>query len=110
MSHVAMRVCCCDIVYADTPAILDASTSAVIFVGVETQMTDVDGIKTDKQFVNTLEDNIIQQGAPSNNLLVRDRSQVLVSNMSVDILRSQCIANWQSEAHQQQQNPVERRS
>jgi hypothetical protein len=41
------------------------STSAVIFVGVNTQGTDVYGIKTDKQFVNTLEDNIIQQGYPN---------------------------------------------
>ena len=50
----------CDITYADTtPAIKDGSTVAVIFVGVDTQVTDVYSIKTDKQLVNTLEDNII---------------------------------------------------
>jgi hypothetical protein len=97
----------CDIVYADTPAIHDGSTSAVIFVGVETQVTDVYGIKTDKQFVNTLEDNIIQRGAP--NKLISDRAQVLISNKVVDILRNLCIGSWQSEPHQQQQNPAERR-
>ena len=91
----------CDIVYADTPAINDGSTSAVIFVGVDTQVTDVYGIKTDKQFVNTLEDNIIQRGAP--NKLISDRAQVLVSNKIVDILCTLCIASWQSESHQQQQ-------
>jgi hypothetical protein len=38
------------------PAIHDGSTSAVNFVGVDMQVTDVYGIKTDKQFVNMLED------------------------------------------------------
>jgi hypothetical protein len=51
-------------VYSDVPAIYDGSTAAVIFVGTNTQVTDVYGIKTDKQCVNTLEDNIIQRGAP----------------------------------------------
>ena len=97
----------CDIVYSDTPAIDDGSTAAVLFVGTDTQVTDIYGIKTDKQFVNTLEDNIIQRGAP--NKLVSDRAQVIVSNKVLDILRTFCIKNWQSEPHQQQQNPAERR-
>ena len=97
----------CDIVYADTPAVHDGSTAAVIFVGVETQVTDVYGIKTDKQFVNTLEDNIVQRGAP--NKLISDRAQVIISNKVVDILRTLCITSWQSEPHQQQQNHAERR-
>jgi hypothetical protein len=46
------------------PSMMVPLTAAVIFVGVNTQVTDVYGIKTDKQFVNTLEDNIIQRGAP----------------------------------------------
>jgi hypothetical protein len=37
----------CDIVYSDVPSIYDGSTAAVIFVGVNTQVTDVYGIKTD---------------------------------------------------------------
>ena len=97
----------CDIVYSDTPAIADGSTAAVLFVGADTQVTDIYGIKTDKQFVNTLEDNIIQRGAP--NKLVSDRAQVIVSNKVLDILRTFCIKSWQSEPHQQQQNPAERR-
>ena len=64
-------------------------------------------LKPVKQFVNTLEDNIIQRGAP--NKLVSDRTQVIVSNNVLDILRTFCIKNWQSEPHQQQQNPAERR-
>jgi hypothetical protein len=97
----------CDIVYSDTPAINDGSTAAVLFVGLDTQVTDVYGIKTDKQFVNTLEDNIIQRGAP--NKRVSDRAQVIISNKIVDILCTLCISSWQSEPHQQQQNPAERR-
>jgi hypothetical protein len=44
----------CDIVYFDTPATNDAPVVAVIFVGIDLQVTDIYGIKTDKQFVNTL--------------------------------------------------------
>jgi hypothetical protein len=96
----------CDIVYSDVPAIYDGSTAAVIFVGVKTQVTDVYGTKTDKQFVSTWEDNIIQCGAPVK--LISGRSQAIVSNKEADILRSFCINNWQSEPHEQHQNPTER--
>jgi hypothetical protein len=74
----------CDIVYSDVPAIFDGSTAAVIFVGTSSKVTDVHGIKKDNQFVNTLEDNIIQQGAP--NRLLSDRGQSIISNKVEDIL------------------------
>jgi hypothetical protein len=96
----------CDIVYSYFPAIYDGSTAAVIFVGVNTQVTDVYGIMTDKQFVNTLEDNIIQRGTPLK--LISDRGQAIVSHKVADILRTFCIDNWQSKPHQQHQNPAER--
>jgi hypothetical protein len=70
----------CDIVYSDIPAIYDGSTAAVIFAGTNTQVTDVYGIKTDKQFINTLEDNIIQHGAPMK--LISDRDQVLQKDVT----------------------------
>jgi ornithine carbamoyltransferase len=97
----------CDIVYSDVPAIYDSSTAAVIFVGVNTQVTDVYGIKPDKQLVKTLEDNIIQHGAPLK--LISDCGQSIVSNKVADILCTFCIDDWQSEPHQQHQNPAERR-
>jgi hypothetical protein len=97
----------CDIVYSDVPAIYDGSTAAVIFVGVNTRVTDVYGIKTDKQFVNTLEDNIIQHGAHLK--LISDCGQTIVCHKVADILRTFCIDNWQSEPRQQHQNPAERR-
>jgi hypothetical protein len=97
----------CDIVYSDVPSVYDGSTAAVIFVGTNTQVTDVYGIKTDKLFVNTLEDNIIQRDAPLK--LISDRGQAIVSHKVADIVRSFYIDNWQSEPHQQHQNPAERR-
>ena len=96
-----------DTVYSDTPAVDDGSTVAQIFVGTETLVTDIYGIKTDKQFVNTLEDNIRDRGAP--NKLISDRAQVEISKKVQDILRSLFIGSWQSEPHQQHQNPAERR-
>jgi hypothetical protein len=85
----------CDIVYSDVIAIYDGSTAAVIFVGVSTQVTDVYGIKTDKQFFNASEDNIIQRGAPLK--LISDRGQSNFSNKVAEILCTFCIDNWQSE-------------
>jgi hypothetical protein len=81
----------CDIVYSDVPAKYDGSTVAVIFVGVNNQITDVYGIKTDKQFVNTIQDNIIRRGAPLK--LLSDRGQAIVSHKVTDILRTFCIDN-----------------
>ena len=64
-------------------------------------------MKSDKQFVNTLQDNIRHRGAPTK--LVSDRAQVEISNKVVDLLRYYCIDSWQSEPHKQHQNPCERR-
>jgi hypothetical protein len=47
--------------------------------------------------VHTLEDNIIQQGAP--NHLLSDRGQAIISNKVKDILHTFCIDSWQSEPH-----------
>jgi hypothetical protein len=49
----------CDIMYSDVPDIFDGSTAAIVFVGTSTKVTDVHGIKKDKQFANTLKDNTI---------------------------------------------------
>jgi hypothetical protein len=92
-----------DTVYSDTPAVDSGATSAQIFVATaETLLTDVYGMKTDKQFVNTLEDNIRERGDMPK--LFSDRAQVEISNKVVDILRALFISSWQSEPHQQHQN------
>jgi hypothetical protein len=79
--------------------------AAVLFTGTETYVTDIYGIKNDKEFVNTLEDNIRQRGAPTK--LISDRAQVEISKKVLDILCTLCISDWQSEPHQQLQNPAE---
>ena len=96
-----------DTVYSDTPAIDDGAQSAQFFVGCDSLVCDVYGMKTDKQFVNTLQDNIRRRGAM--NKLISNRAQVEISKKVQDILRNLIISDWQSEPHQQQQNPAERR-
>jgi hypothetical protein len=96
-----------DTVFLDTPAIDDGSMCAQIYVGMESQVCDVYGMKTDGQFVNTLQDNIRQRGAPTR--LISDRAQAKISNKVKDILRALIIGAWQSKPHQQHQNPAERK-
>jgi hypothetical protein len=96
-----------DTVYSDTPAIDDGSTSAQLYFGTKSTLTDVYGMKTDKQFVNTLEDNIRERGAMDS--LLSDSAQVEISNKVKTILRNLFIRSWQSEPYKQQQNPAERR-
>jgi hypothetical protein len=52
-----------DTVYSDIPAIDDGSTCAQLYVGTLTTVADVYGMKSKKQLVNTLEDNIRERGA-----------------------------------------------
>jgi hypothetical protein len=93
-------------IYSDTPAIDCGVTSAQLFVGTKTHTADVYPIKSDKQFVNTLLDNITQRGAPTK--LISDRAQVEISERVKQVLRPLHISTWQSEPHQQHQNPAER--
>ena len=68
--------------------------------------TDVYGMKTDSQFINTLEDCIRDRGAMTQ--LISDSAQVEISKRVLDVLRALCIGDWQSEPHQQHKNPAER--
>jgi hypothetical protein len=95
-----------DTIYSDTPAIDCGITSAQLFVGTKTHTADGYPIKSDKQFVNTLLDNITQHGAPTR--LISDRTQVEISERVKQVLRPLHISTWQSEPHQQHQNPAER--
>jgi len=62
-------------------------------------------MKTDRQFINTLEDQIREWGAPTK--LISDHAKVEISNQVKEILRAYCIADWQSEPHCQHQNYAE---
>jgi hypothetical protein len=73
-----------DTIYSDTPVIDCGITSAQLFVGTKTHTADVYPIKSDKQFVNMLLDNITQCSAPTK--LISDRAQVEISERVKQVL------------------------
>jgi hypothetical protein len=73
-----------DTIYSDTSAIDCGFTSAQLFVGTKTHTADVYSIKSDKQFVNTLLDNITQRGTPTR--LISNCAQVEISERVKQVL------------------------
>ena len=65
------------------------------FVGKRTQVTDLYPLKSQKQFVNTLEDNIRFRGALTK--LISGYAKVEISNKVMDILRMYHSSGWNSE-------------
>ena len=96
-----------DTIFSDTPAIDSGVTMAQIFVGKRTLVTDVYPLKSQKQFVNTLEDNIRFRGAMTK--LISDYAKVEISHKVKDILRMYHSSSWNSEPYHQNQNPAEGR-
>jgi len=96
-----------DTVFSDTHSIDNGATMAQIFIGHETFVADVYGMKSMAQFTSTLEDNIRKRGAMSK--LISDRAEVEISQKAHDILRAYAIDDWQSEPYHQHQNFAERR-
>jgi hypothetical protein len=92
-------------VYSNVPAVDSGVTIAQLFVGLTSTVCDVYPLKTEKAFVNTLQDVIRRRGAPSK--LVSNHAKVKISSRVKDILRSLIIGDWQSEPHQQHQSPAE---
>ena len=75
-----------DTVYSTTPAIDDGSTMAQIYVCRRSLVIDVYPIKTQREFIKTLEDNIRNRGAME--MLISNRAQVEVNRHCHDILRA----------------------
>ena len=96
-----------DIIFSDTPAINDGSTMAQFFVGQDTLVCDAYGIKTQKQFINTLYDNIRSRGAMTT--LITDGGRYEISKKVADLLRSLFIKQHESEPYHQHQNEAEQR-
>jgi hypothetical protein len=90
-----------DTVFSDTPAVDNGAKAAQLFIGRTSLVADVYGLKTDKEFVNTLEDNIRERGAMDK--LISDCARAETSTRIKDILRALVIAEWQSEPYQQNQ-------
>ena len=89
------------------PAVDSGDTEATIFIGHDMYVADVQGLKSDKQFVSALEDNIRKRGAMDK--LISDRGMVGIAERTQQILHALCIGDWQSEPHQQHQNFAKRR-
>ena len=80
-------------VYCDTSAMHDVSKCSQEFVGTKIILCDVHGVKYDKQFFNSLEDNIRQKGAMDK--LTSDSAQSENRTRFKDILRALFIDDWQ---------------
>jgi hypothetical protein len=66
-------------------------------------------MKSPAQFPGVLTDEIITRGAPTKLISDSDSACVETSKEVRGILCTYGISSWQSEPHQQHQNPAERR-
>jgi hypothetical protein len=80
-----------DTIFPDYAVVDDGSKCAQLFVGRESLVTDVYGMKTDKEFINTLEDYIRKRGAM--NKLISDNALAEIGNKVKDILPALFIDN-----------------
>ena len=95
-----------DTIFSDTPAINDGSTMAQFFVGKDTLVCDTYGIKSQKQFINTLiYDDNKSRGAM--NTIITDGGKYEISLKVADLLRSLFIKQYESELYHQHQNKAE---
>ena len=94
-----------DTVYSDTSVVDYGVKQAQLFVGKESLVSDIYPMRSSKQFINTLEDNIRRRGAMDK--LISDSAKNEISHKVQDILRAYNITDWQSEPHHQNQNPAE---
>ena len=94
-----------DTVYSDIPAVDSGVKMAELFVGKDSSVSDIYPMRSGKQFVNTLGDNIHRHGAMDK--LISDSAKNEISHNVKDILRAYNINDWQSEPYHQNQNPAE---
>ena len=94
-----------DTIFSDTPALDDGSTMAQFFCGHDTLVCDAYGIKSTKQFINTLSDNIRKWGAMDT--LISDGGNYGISKGVTDLLHSLFIQDYQSESYHQDQTKTE---
>ena len=96
-----------DTIFSDTRALDDGSTMAQFFCGRDTLVCDAYGIKSTKQFINTLSDNIRKRVAMDT--LISDGGKYEISKQVTDLLHSLFIQYYQSEPYHQHQNKAENR-
>ena len=78
---------------------------AQFFVGKDTLVCDAYGIKSQKQFINTLYANIKTRGAM--NTIITDGGKYEISKKVADLLRSLFIKQFESAPYHQHQNKAE---
>ena len=88
-----------DTIFSDTPAVDNGVKQAQVFVGRDSLVADVFPMKSGKQFVNTLEDNIRRRGVMDK--LLSDSAKTEISKKVDDNLRAYHISNWHSEPYHQ---------
>ena len=94
-----------DTILSDTPAVDDGPTMAQFFCGHDTLVCDAYGIKSTKQFINTLSDNIRKWGAMDT--LISDGGKYEISQRVTDLLHSLFIQDYQSDPYHQDQHKAE---
>ena len=94
-----------DTIFSDTPAVDDGSTMAQFFCGHDTLVCDAYGIKSTKQFINTLSDNIRKWGAMDT--LISDGGNYDISKGVTDLLHSLFTQDYQFESYHQDQTKTE---
>ena len=94
-----------DTVFSHTPAVESGVKQAQVFVSRDSLVADASPMKSGKQFVNTLEDNIRRRGAMDK--FLSDSAKTETSNKVIDIFRAYHISNWYFEPYHQNQKPVE---
>ena len=72
-----------DTIFSDTPAVDSGVKQAQVFVGRDSLVADVYPMKSGKQFVNTLEDNIRRRGAMDK--LLSDSAKTEISKKVMEI-------------------------
>ena len=92
-------------IFSDTPAVDSGVKQAQVFVGRDSLVADVYPIKSGKQLVDTLENNIQRRGAMDQ--LLCDSAKTEISKKVMDILGAYHISNWHSEPYHQNQNPAQ---
>ena len=95
-----------DTIFAETPAIFGGQEMAQFYCGRRSLVIDIFGMRSSKEFVNTLLDIIKRKGAMDK--LITDGASVQASKRVTDVSRHLIIEHWQSEPHCQWQNYAKR--
>jgi hypothetical protein len=90
-----------DTIFSNTPAVDSGVKASKLLIGRSLLVADVYGVKTDKDFVNTLEDNIRERRAMDK--LNSNCTHAETRNCIKDIHRALVLADWQSEPYHENQ-------